>query len=1294
MLKRSTKDHNYPNIPGPNGFKQYTNGDRTVGSILRDLERIKKITRNRKKMLMKSEYLINFIVLTLRKKHSDHLLQATTVWVLINILKIEPNHMKNVMLSAGVPGMLYDILKSEVLRGSTRHYASELCFFICSKEGYDDLARLEKLKAQLDGGHSMTSSIESTSQVLRLNKKDGDQSEYDAGNDRMYGDDIASLDPSEISSIGPNEDDTGFVPYRISGDNLRRLDALFDAKDAPGGANLGTDVAELSYVFSEGDPLKELKDDVSIETESSWSEQSPRSIAPSEHMQVGLARYGSQEESLDGPVFPSPTFSTIGGDPSMDGLSRAGRPTGFGGMASVLPPTIPGRAKSIKSGSIISSSSSTTGFGGHPLRHGIDGLGRKGLMMGEAGISLSMRSVTSTGSYRSEPALAAAFGGKLDARSRRSHTASRSSRLHISPDKSIGNKKHRGFVKGFTQSLESGSMALAPSERQEVDPDIPASLARLDPLSLNVNRTINAIFNDEFDDDSTVNTPSLAASGDASDPNTFTRIGFKDTDDVMEYDADGGADYDKKIEKFKAERLADNAFLRRLFTYKAKLEDSQLLLKRISDVCELMDPDQSGLVTWEKFSKVLLSVAPKDLLRGDVTAFLDAQVEDPETLIDYREFSITGRALIIEAEEKRGDPPVLGWVARQKKFANTPTTYTWKNHLKWYRSRLTNSVVWLMRRAQRAIKQDAMMIEAEEFLNHVGKRAHATSYLFNQGYLALRTKASKKVSLNTLMSRALHAKRAHKKREEAMRWLVQCGLNALNRKVEVTEVEVDDGFGGTTTDVVVTVEDEKPVETQASYNMLYLLYMKKSKAKSWLYDLGRRSIIHYEKQQKELAFLTHYGRKILYQQSFQRESHEWLKERAERAYMYGMVTDEAWMKLIRIGKKGFDYLVRQEDALEWLLEKAKKSLIHVAKQDVALEGLSTRAQHTFVTMNARENAFAFMCKRVVLTRTLIKNRAAAFKYLKRLAPSAIKQNDHSGEAFKWLKARAERGKIYARKRFIAREKLKLVAGRYHFLNRRARCTFCELKELAQISKMDNFTKEWASQPANKKRLLGEIQRLSKRDALVHASRDAKQKSGEMSKEERWMLELHDAFTQLAKMMQRPLPVPRKDPEKEKEKKRDENGDTESDSDSESESESESDSSSDDSDSDSDSDTEKKPKKPKKLDKETQKLVNKVRFEASAGLGRIGFKRLLLDGKLLHLKHAVIDHIYDQIDSEGKGEISFGEIWQWFVTKAKTVDSYFKPLKFKFSDIVSPDLRAKIILLRRFADQQALQFIEH
>ena len=125
--------------PKPIPTTSYGEGNQLVSVILRELDVCNKLAnkgkartngipsskhiREEERLVHKCEDIINFIVLSLRKqspRYADHLLQATTVWALISILRIEPVHGRNVMIHAGVPAVLYEILKSAKLRGSTR----------------------------------------------------------------------------------------------------------------------------------------------------------------------------------------------------------------------------------------------------------------------------------------------------------------------------------------------------------------------------------------------------------------------------------------------------------------------------------------------------------------------------------------------------------------------------------------------------------------------------------------------------------------------------------------------------------------------------------------------------------------------------------------------------------------------------------------------------------------------------------------------------------------------------------------------------------------------------------------------------------------------------------------------------------------------------------------------------------------------------------------------------------------------------------------------------------------------
>ena len=91
----------------------------TAKTILKDLSDVKKIKKlSTKKNQKRIEKLIYFIVQTLRRLTADHLIETTSIWVLINLIEENAEFSRRVMLHAGVPGVLCGILNSHT---SWRH---------------------------------------------------------------------------------------------------------------------------------------------------------------------------------------------------------------------------------------------------------------------------------------------------------------------------------------------------------------------------------------------------------------------------------------------------------------------------------------------------------------------------------------------------------------------------------------------------------------------------------------------------------------------------------------------------------------------------------------------------------------------------------------------------------------------------------------------------------------------------------------------------------------------------------------------------------------------------------------------------------------------------------------------------------------------------------------------------------------------------------------------------------------------------------------------------------------------
>ena len=103
--------------------------NKAVRKIVWNLESISRC-RSETNKLVRCEQLILMMVSRMRKTDSDHLLHTTALWALINMLKFNPGYIRQVMLQAGVPTILSDILRGKNLTVSAKTYASRLFLFL------------------------------------------------------------------------------------------------------------------------------------------------------------------------------------------------------------------------------------------------------------------------------------------------------------------------------------------------------------------------------------------------------------------------------------------------------------------------------------------------------------------------------------------------------------------------------------------------------------------------------------------------------------------------------------------------------------------------------------------------------------------------------------------------------------------------------------------------------------------------------------------------------------------------------------------------------------------------------------------------------------------------------------------------------------------------------------------------------------------------------------------------------------------------------------------------------------
>jgi hypothetical protein len=561
--------------------------------------------------------------------------------------------------------------------------------------------------------------------------------------------------------------------------------------------------------------------------------------------------------------------------------------------------------------------------------------------------------------------------------------------------------------------------------------------------------------------------------------------------------------------RINAEQLIDLRFIKRLFSTKISLADSQSFINRLSDLLSLLDQQGTGFVSWHNFTRTIIALAPPGLLRSDVEAFMSAQTDDGEDLVDYEEFIISGKVLVLRkfGDEKKSTKslPVGAWLERQKLFAGEESTHTWRKHVEWYRARRSEAVVWLMRRATRAMTQCRVIENCKKELRLIGARAKAFMFLKDTGLCASKGDAKRALAKRNLLLRCLHAKRFVDIRNEAKRYLYYTAQSFLALYRDKKEEEV------------VIVE---PKKLQADYANLYRLHYLHKSSQDWLQRRAQRSIYHWELTVTTMQELLDYGKRALRTTEIQTDACLWLRERAETARNYCTFQDNVALWLLRLGKRAYTFLENQRVAAQWLRKKGQKSLVFSNKKMEVTESLYKKGRFQLVRMQRRTTASAYLIQRKQRAVTLLQRQAEAIEYLRRMPVSAASVEGSISMSNSWLVHRGKQALAHTMNQLKAFRRLQFVAGRATTVRKRTHLAFLHLQQIGRVAALESFEKVWIPQPGNADRLKDEKTRIGKADA-----RFAEQRKG-LDIEDQWEAE----FIDLYRWIVRYAPCPMEDEE--------------------------------------------------------------------------------------------------------------------------------------------------------------------
>ena len=1043
--------------------------NQVVKSILKDLEKIKRVQNKKSdKCAQKIEHLVYFIVQTMRRVHSDHLMQTTVIWVLINLLRINYQFSRKVMVVAGIPGVLFEIMSAHVLSGATRQYASELCYFLCSDDPDLDPQKLPDMQGPI-------TDLPSVSFVDKIVKHDPSQSLNEGSFLRS------------VESSFSGTDDRGslpFVPYVINDENAKALGKLFDDQQMRFDEGLAHNSTHPLLASPSKRRKQRTDDDDDSSIESGVSSDS-----------ISIAAIDMLSQSL--------------GFDHLENRKRLGT-----GMTE----TKTGGSKSanlftIKPNSMQANRSSNIDMKKKTIRKAYTAMQNT---RGTNSVSTLNNKVQRASNihnddYDHDPNQDTRFEIESIGGMSMDSIAS----PYVSVSSAVGDAIMSPLGKAAATAMKTHTKPTTPAASQQEN--VQRFLTSFDPLALtypgksandvikvpepeggHFRENITSELNDEEDSVGTRSSDDSLESGDSSDEKESLSSPNKDVTLAPIRKA-------KKL-RIRAEKLLDHRFTKALFTKKVSIKETQSLIKRLTDILELVDKEKSGYVTWAYFGRIICSLAPPTLLRADIDEFLAAQVNNSEDLINYKEFLISGKVTIIEKINGRSILPINGWLERQREYVGDATTYTWKNHLEWYQTRKREAVVWLMRRGTHALTQEVDILNAARFLFHKGDQAKAISGLLDYGYKAMNAHEKRGLAKKKILARCMHARRAKIRRDDAFIY-----LRELAAKVVMMEaILAAKGQEVTYEDVL----EEPPV--QCNIATVYSTYYKHIKTQEFLKIRANRALVHNKAQDEAQISLKKQAKKILTQLILTQQAADWLYQAAERYHAYSCLQDEMLMGLIRIGSKALSYFDRQSAALPWLLGRAARAEAHSTAQDVAGASLVKLGQFKLKFLNQREITVAYLKKRRYNAEKLILNKIAAIEFLRAQVRAFEKAGTNVIDSSAWLKKRADRALLHCERQSKAVKRLVYIGGRSKVVSKRMLYAFAELHQIGQWARVTNFNALWPKLAGgtNAGRIGEEIQRLNEKLAKTQKARKEELKDKPI--EESWYLELKDAYTLLSK----------------------------------------------------------------------------------------------------------------------------------------------------------------------------------
>ena len=501
-------------------------------------------------------------------------------------------------------------------------------------------------------------------------------------------------------------------------------------------------------------------------------------------------------------------------------------------------------------------------------------------------------------------------------------------------------------------------------------------------------------------------------------------------------------------------------------------------------IFQILDESDTGVLPADKFSSALQAMSSLQVKKPEIETMLkDFHVEMGSDNIDYEEFCSSGNVLRIRKHTKVSTAvpyqPWLAQIARPAPQRGAHVAITWEKHVRWYQRRREHSMVWLVKRAVEAQRQQRVQRKVMASLVHTGKQASI--------YMGFRDQAEEAM---------LHFKeRVHA--SDALKMLAEAARRHKANQLQAHETLKMFVKHDSVQKLLAKLE-------QSNYNNLYYLFYRKKIAFEYLEAAGQSSLSHFKKISDDVVWLHRIAEraKVHYVECI--EAFEWNVVRSKRAIGHCVVQDQSFLRLQAIGRRYKKAWEEKKDALLFLHDRGARAIAHANEQEEALEFLGDRGHVSKGYTERYELAITYLLKWGYDSSHHVELQAEAKRWLAHRVRNVQRVKHDRDTAQEILEKKGKNAKGHGA---ICEKAKKGLALRVDMARRRG--------ESAQIAIDDLVLHVHDARAQLNKRALesqcpAKIKSTDKAIKVADKERDGKRKG--MDAQERFKLEMEDAFT--------------------------------------------------------------------------------------------------------------------------------------------------------------------------------------